>query len=79
MLLEQREHLLSMEYPPLYSGLFDASHAQYTEVFAQPLQDRATAVIVAHNHPSGNLDPSKEDMSVTRRLSEAGAFSVLTF
>ena len=43
------------------------------EVFAQPLQDRATAVIVAHNHPSGNLDPSKEDMSVTRRLIEAGS------
>ena len=43
------------------------------EVFAQPIKDRCTAVIVAHNHPSGNLDPSKKDMSVTRRLSEAGS------
>jgi DNA repair protein RadC len=36
------------------------------------LTDRACAVIVAHNHPSGNIDPSKEDIDITKRLREAG-------
>lgn len=36
------------------------------------MKERATAIIVAHNHPSGNLDPSIEDKDVTRRLRQAG-------
>lgn len=42
------------------------------EVFADPLCDRAAAIIVCHNHPSGQLEPSEEDISITRRLAEAG-------
>ncbi|NLO60970.1 MAG: hypothetical protein GX104_07820, partial [Spirochaetales bacterium] len=42
------------------------------EVFADPLRQRATAVIVAHNHPSGNLNPSPDDINVTLRLKKAG-------
>ena len=42
------------------------------EVFADPITDRATAIICAHNHPSGNLEPSREDIDLTRRLREAG-------
>ena len=42
------------------------------EVFADPLADRAAAVILAHNHPSGNLEPSHEDLLLTRRISRAG-------
>ena len=42
------------------------------EVFAQPIKDRCTAVIVAHNHPSGNLNPSREDRAITDRIREAG-------
>jgi len=34
--------------------------------------DRATAVIVAHNHPSGSVAPSQEDIEVTKRLKDAG-------
>ena len=41
------------------------------EVFADPILDRASAIIVAHNHPSGNLQPSDEDNEITRRLSAA--------
>ena len=33
--------------------------------------ERASAVIVAHNHPSGELNPSKEDIQITKRLKEA--------
>jgi DNA repair protein RadC len=42
------------------------------EVFTEAVKERATAIIVAHNHPSGNLDPSIEDKDVTRRLRQAG-------
>jgi hypothetical protein len=42
------------------------------EVFATPLRERATAIIIAHNHPSGILKPSTEDLSVTKRLVKAG-------
>jgi len=42
------------------------------EVFSNPLRERATAVIVAHNHPSGILHPSTDDFQVTQRLLQAG-------
>ncbi|MEL3907091.1 MAG: JAB domain-containing protein, partial [Treponema sp.] len=42
------------------------------EVFADPLADRAAAVIFAHNHPSGCLEPSHEDTALTQRLVQAG-------
>ena len=42
------------------------------EVFADPLADRAATVILAHNHPSGALEPSAEDLNLTKRLCEAG-------
>ena len=42
------------------------------EVFADPLADRAAAVILAHNHPSGSLEPSADDLTLTKRLCQAG-------
>ncbi|MFA6680929.1 MAG: JAB domain-containing protein [Sphaerochaeta sp.] len=42
------------------------------EVFVEAVRQRATAILVAHNHPSGNLEPSVEDRDVTRRLRQAG-------
>ncbi|MDD4842678.1 MAG: JAB domain-containing protein [Sphaerochaetaceae bacterium] len=42
------------------------------EVFSNPLRERSTAVIVAHNHPSGNFIPSTDDIRVTQRLIQAG-------
>jgi len=53
-------------------GLVNRTQVHPREVFADPITDRATAVIVAHNHPSGNLAPSDEDISVTRQLKSAG-------
>lgn len=41
-------------------------------VFKLALDHFATAIIVAHNHPSGNLKPSQEDISITKKLKEAG-------
>jgi len=42
------------------------------EVFAIPIELRATWIIVAHNHPSGILEPSKDDIEITRRLCQCG-------
>lgn len=54
-------------------GLADRSQVHPREVFADPLTDRAAAVILAHNHPAGGVEPSREDISLTGRLREAGA------
>ena len=53
-------------------GLVNRALVHPREVFADPITDRAAAIIVAHNHPSGNLSPSLDDLSVTRQLKEAG-------
>lgn len=42
------------------------------DVYQPALLDNASAVICAHNHPSGNPEPSREDLKITRKLSEAG-------
>jgi len=42
------------------------------EVFADPSIDRASAIIVIHNHPAGWLTPSREDIQITKRLKAAG-------
>ncbi|MBW6432103.1 JAB domain-containing protein, partial [Patescibacteria group bacterium] len=42
------------------------------EVFEPAVQNLCAAVIVAHNHPSGLLEPSEQDKKVTKRLKEAG-------
>lgn len=53
-------------------GLVNRTVVHPREVFAEPLTDRAAAVVCAHNHPSGNLEPSDEDREVTERLKAAG-------
>jgi DNA repair protein RadC len=42
------------------------------EVFAGPLKDRAGSIVVAHNHPSGMVEPSHADISATQQLVAAG-------
>jgi DNA repair protein RadC len=54
-------------------GLVDRSPVHPREVFADALADRASAVIVAHNHPSGGLAPSPGDIAITAQLKAAGA------
>ena len=53
-------------------GGISSSPAPSREVFRMAVQKGAYAVILAHNHPSGDPEPSPEDISVTRRLVEAG-------
>ena len=53
-------------------GLIDRSPVHPREVFADALSDRACAVIVAHNHPSGGVEPSHSDIDITAQLKAAG-------
>jgi DNA repair protein RadC len=52
-------------------GLVNKTIVHPREVFADPIQDRASAIAVAHNHPSGQLKPSPEDGDITFQLFEA--------
>ena len=53
-------------------GLVNRTIVHPREVFRYAIKDNACAIIVSHNHPSGNLAPSPEDLEITRRLSDAG-------
>ncbi len=53
-------------------GILDASLIHPREVFRPAIVESAAAVILAHNHPSGDPTPSPEDRAVTRQLAEAG-------
>jgi DNA repair protein RadC len=53
-------------------GLLDKSPVHPREVFADVIADRAAAVIFAHNHPSGDLQPSEADLRLQDQLTEAG-------
>jgi DNA repair protein RadC len=60
-------------------GLVNKTIVHPREVFADPILDRSSAVIVAHNHPSGQLIPSGEDDEVTERLRSASEILGLHF
>ena len=53
-------------------GTLTSSLVHPREVFAEAITDRAAGIIVAHNHPSGNLQASDADRAVTERLRDAG-------
>ena len=53
-------------------GLLDTSLVHPREVFREAVRQSAASVILAHNHPSGDPTPTKEDIDTTRRLIEAG-------
>jgi len=52
-------------------GLLDKSQVHPREVFADVISDRAAAVILAHNHPSGELKPSNSDLKINDQLMKA--------
>ncbi|MBN2301323.1 MAG: hypothetical protein JXN60_02275, partial [Lentisphaerae bacterium] len=54
------------------SGLLDASLVHPREVFREAIRSAAAAVVLAHNHPSGDCEPSAEDIRITRQLVQAG-------
>jgi DNA repair protein RadC len=53
-------------------GVLDASLVHPREVFSEAIRARCARVVLAHNHPSGDLTPSSEDLRITRQLVESG-------
>ena len=68
--LDGASHLIEQRVVSI--GTLNQSLVHPREVFADAVTDRAAGVIVAHNHPGGQLSPSREDIGVTQRLKEAG-------
>ena len=60
-----------IEFPTISVGTLSASLVHPREVFKPAIRASAASVVLAHNHPSGRVEPSREDREVTRRLSEA--------
>jgi len=52
----------------VFIGTLNASMVHPREVFALAISDRAASIILVHNHPSGQLEPSREDIALTERL-----------
>jgi DNA repair protein RadC len=69
-LLDVRNRVLARE--TISVGTLSASLVHPREVFAPAIERRAAAVIVVHNHPSGDPEPSADDLALTRRLVQAG-------
>ena len=56
----------------VFQGTLNQSLVHPREIFAKAIEDRAASVIVAHNHPSGSVEPSSDDIEITRKLKGAG-------
>lgn len=69
LFLDQQHHIVAMEV--LSEGTVNQNRVYVREVVKRALSHHATALIVAHNHPSGGLTPSGADLAMTQRLAEA--------
>lgn len=56
----------------VFIGTLNQTLVHPREVFADAITDRAADIVLVHNHPSGSLKPSKEDLAITKKLEEAG-------
>jgi DNA repair protein RadC len=56
----------------VFIGTLNRTLIHPREIFADALTDRAADIVLIHNHPSGSLEPSREDLDITRQLEDAG-------
>jgi DNA repair protein RadC len=70
IILDTKNHVLKIH--TVYIGSLNSAQVRVGELFKEAIRCNAAAVIVAHNHPSGDPAPSPEDVSVTRQIVEAG-------
>ena len=71
MLLDQKNQLIGLHTVSI--GSLTASIVAPREVFKVAILANCANILIAHNHPSGDPHPSKEDRAITQRLKEAGA------
>ena len=55
-----------------FKGGISATVVDHRIIFATALKVLASGIVIAHNHPSGNLDASEEDLKLTKRIKESG-------
>ncbi len=70
ILLDTRNHVLQID--EVYQGSLNMSMVRVGEVFKTAIRRNAAALIVVHNHPSGDPTPSPEDVALTRAIVQAG-------
>lgn len=70
LLLDTRNHVLDIV--EVYKGSVNSSQVRVGEIFKVAVRRNATALIVVHNHPSGDPTPSPDDVAVTRAIVQAG-------
>lgn len=70
VLLNRKNVILKTEL--VTRGILDSSLVSPREVFKIAIDNRAASIILVHNHPSGNLEPSKEDIKVSEQFYQAG-------
>ncbi len=70
MLLDRRNRVL--EVVDLYRGSTSSAQVRVAEIFREAIRKNASAIIVVHNHPSGDPTPSPDDVALTRAIVQAG-------
>lgn len=70
ILLDRRNRVL--EIVEVYKGSVNSSQVRVGELFKEAIRANASAIIVTHNHPSGDPTPSPDDVAVTRAMVQAG-------
>jgi DNA repair protein RadC len=70
VLLNTKNQVMGM--PAIYRGSVNTSLVRVSELFREAIRQNCPALIVVHNHPSGDPSPSPEDIQVTRQAVEAG-------
>ena len=71
-LLLDAKNVLKCQPVDVSAGLLDASLVHPREVFGEAIRSAAAAVVLAHNHPSGDPSPSAEDLRITKQLVSSG-------
>jgi DNA repair protein RadC len=70
LLLDARNRVKRVEVVSI--GTLNASLVHPREVFVRAIREKASSILIAHNHPSGTCEPSEADLVTTRRLRDAG-------
>ncbi|MGB3239455.1 MAG: DNA repair protein RadC [Geitlerinemataceae cyanobacterium] len=70
LLLDTKHRLIGTQTITIGTATETLAHPR--DIFREVIRQAATRVIIAHNHPSGNLEPSPEDIELTRQLLEGG-------
>ncbi|MBA3470281.1 MAG: JAB domain-containing protein [Herpetosiphonaceae bacterium] len=74
--LNTKKHVIAVER--LYDGCLDSSPVRAAEVYRKAIQINAASIILAHSHPSGDVNPSVEDIILTNQLISAGQILDIT-